>query len=160
MRCRKSKMHRCTPIRDAWLKSAKYLGIPQKSIQRPWPGGPTRKGCRTRLLLPGNAFQRLWQGGPLRKDTRTRLLLPENAYQRLWPGGSPQEGLQNKVVLTRTCLSEIFRGCGQGSTQERLQNKIVITRKCLPKALARGSPQHMTTPIEITHAIYICCRCL
>ena len=96
------------------LKSAKFLGTRRKSVQRPWPGGPTRKGCRTISLLSGNSFQRLWQGSPPRKDTRTILLLPGNAFQRLWPGGSAQERLQNKIVLTRKCLSEIFRSSGQG----------------------------------------------
>ena len=106
IRGRKSKTHRCTPIRDAWLKSATYLGIPRKSIQRPWPGGPTRKGCRTILLLPGSAFQRLWQGGPPRKDTRSRLLLLGNAFQRLRPGASPRWGLPKKGSRTKSFFSE------------------------------------------------------
>ena len=134
IRDRKSKMHRCTPTRDAWLKSATYLGILRKSIQRSWPDSPTRKGCRTILLLPGDAFQRLWQGGPPRKHTRTRLLLQGNEFQRLRPGGSPRRGLPRKG-------NRSFQSSGQGVPQERLQNKIVITRKCLPEALARGSPQ-------------------
>jgi hypothetical protein len=127
-------MHRCTPTRDAWLKSATYLGILRKSIQRSWPDSPTRKGCRTRLLLPGDAFQRLWQGGPPRKHTRTILLLQGNEFQRLRPGGSPRRGLPRKG-------NRSFQSSGQGVPQERLQNKILITRKCLPEALARGSPQ-------------------
>jgi hypothetical protein len=127
-------MHRCTPTRDAWLKSATYLGILRKSIQRSWPDSPTRKGCRTILLLPGDAFQRLWQGGPPRKHTRTRLLLQGNEFQRLRPGGSPRRGLPRKG-------NRSFQSSGQGVPQERLQNKILITRKCLPEALARGSPQ-------------------
>ena len=134
IRDRKSKMHRCTPTRDAWLKSATYLGILRKSIQRSWPDSPTRKGCRTILLLPGDAFQRLWRGGPPRKHTRTRLLLQGNEFQRLRPGGSPRRGLPRKG-------NRSFQSSGQGVPQERLQNKILITRKCLPEALARGSPQ-------------------
>ena len=115
IRSRKSKMHRCTPIREAWLKNAKYLGIPRKSIQRPWPGGPTRKGCRTILCLLGDAFQRLWQGGPPRKQTH-----------------------QNKIVITRKCISEASaRGVSPSwSPKEMLQNKIVLFR-----VLARGSPR-------------------
>ena len=107
IRGRKSKMHRCTPTRDAWLKSVTYLGIPRKSIQRSWPGGPTRNGCRTILCLLRDAFQRLWQGGPPgNKHTRTSLLLQGNAFERLRPEGvspswSPKEMLQNKILLFR-----------------------------------------------------------
>ena len=140
IRGRKSKMHRCTPIRDAWLKSAKYLGIPRKSIQRPWPGGPTRKGCRTKLLLPGNAFQRLWQGVPPGNTPEQYCYYQECISEALARGVSPGKAPE-QIVLTRKCLSEIFKALARGSPQERLQNKIVITRKCLPEALARGSPQ-------------------
>ena len=92
IRGRKSKMHRCTPIRDAWLKSAKYLGIPRKSIQRPWPGGPTRKGCRTRLSLPGNAFQRLWPRCP----PPGKALELDRYYQEVPSRGSGQRVLAGR----------------------------------------------------------------
>ena len=107
IRGRKSKMHRCTPTRDAWLKSVTYLGIPRKSIQRSWPGGPTRNGCRTILCLLRDAFQRLWQGGPPgNKHTRTSLLLQGNAFQRLRPGGSPRRGLPRKCSRTKSFFLE------------------------------------------------------
>ena len=116
IRGRKSKMHRCTPTRDAWLKSATYLGIPRKSIQRSWPGGPTRNGCRTRLCLLRDAFQReALARVPPRKQTH-----------------------QNKLVITRECMSEASaRGVSPSwSPKEMLQNKIVLFR-----VLARGSPR-------------------
>ena len=119
IRGRKSKMHRCTPTRDAWLKSATYLGIPRKSIQRSWPGGPTRNGCRTRLCLLRDAFQRLWQGGPPRKHTGTRLLLQENACQRLRPGGSPRRGLPRKGSRTKSFFSEFWSGVPPGKAPEQ-----------------------------------------
>ena len=115
-------MHRCTPTRDAWLKSATYLGIPRKFIQRPWPGGPTRKGCRTRLLLLGDAFQRHWQGGPpqgTHQNNIVILLLQGNAFWRLWPGGSPRRVPPRKCSRTKSFLSEFWPGVPPGKAPEQ-----------------------------------------
>ena len=133
IRGRKSKMHRCTPTRDAWLKSATYLGILRKSIQRSWPDSPTRKGCRTILLLPGDAFQRLWQGGPPRKHTRTRLLLQGNEFQRLRPGGSPRRGLPRKG-------NRSFQSSGQGGPPGKAPEQDSDYQEMPSRSFGQGVP--------------------